>query len=280
MIHMLTKIISIRNRYNSINLAAKLIALKITFLGTGTSQGIPLIGCQCSVCQSSNSLDKRLRTSIHVQYNDTSIIVDSGPDFRQQCLRANIQQLDALIFTHGHKDHTAGFDDIRAFNYIQKKDIDVYLDERVEQILRKDFDYVFSDFKYPGVPEAKLHRIDKEPFNVGEVKIMPIEVFHYKLPVLGFRIDNFTYITDVNQIPPPEMEKIRGTEYLVLTALRKEKHISHFTLEESLEVIKEINPKKAYLTHISHQLGLHNEVSSELPDNVVLAFDGLEIDID
>jgi len=261
-------------------LSAKIIRLKVTFLGTGTSQGIPLIGCQCEVCQSTNTKDKRLRTSIHIQHGNTSIIVDSGPDFRQQCLNADIQQLDALVFTHGHKDHTAGFDDIRAFNYIQQKDIDVYLDERVEHILRKDFDYVFSDFKYPGVPEAKLHRIDEDPFTVNDVKIIPIEVFHYKLPVLGFRIDNFTYITDVNHIPPAEMEKIKGTEYLVLTALRREKHISHFTLQESLDIIKDIKPKKAYLTHISHQLGLHEQVSEELPDNVALAYDGLEIQVD
>jgi phosphoribosyl 1,2-cyclic phosphate phosphodiesterase len=251
--------------------------LKITFLGTGTSQGVPLIACKCTVCLSNNSKDKRLRSSIHIQYGERSIIVDSGPDFRQQCLRANIERLDALLFTHGHKDHTAGFDDIRAFNYIQKEDINVYLDRRVEKILKKDFDYVFFGEKYPGVPEAKLHLFENKPFNIFEVPITPIEVLHYKLPVFGFRIDNFTYLTDVNHIPDSEMEKIVGTEYLVLTALRKEKHISHFTLDESLEIIERIKPKKAYLTHISHQLGLHEDVSTELPNNVKLAFDGLEV---
>jgi phosphoribosyl 1,2-cyclic phosphate phosphodiesterase len=204
-------------------------------------------------------------------------VVDSGPDFRQQCLRADIKKLDALLFTHGHKDHTAGFDDIRAYNYVQKKDIDVYLDHRVEAILKKDFDYVFSDFKYPGVPEAKLHLFDNEPFTIQNVPIIPIEVLHYKLPVFGFRIDNFTYLTDVNFIPPKELDKIRGTEYLVLTALRREKHISHFTLQESLDLIEELKPKRAYLTHISHQLGFHDEVSKELPANVQLAYDGLEV---
>jgi phosphoribosyl 1,2-cyclic phosphate phosphodiesterase len=251
--------------------------LKVTFLGTGTSQGVPLIACQCEVCQSSNSKDKRLRSSIHIQYGERSIIVDSGPDFRQQCLRANIKRLDALLFTHAHKDHTAGFDDIRAFNYIQKSDVNVYLDKRVELILKKDFDYVFADKKYPGVPQAKLHLFENKPFHIHEVPIIPIEVLHYKLPVFGFRIDNFTYLTDVNHIPEMEMQKIIGTEYLVLTALRKEKHISHFTLAESLEIIKKIKPKKAYLTHISHQLGLHHEISKELPSNVELAFDGLEV---
>lgn len=251
--------------------------MKVTFLGTGTSQGVPLIACECEVCRSQNPKDKRLRTSIHIDYEGTSIIVDSGPDFRQQCLRADIRRLDALLFTHGHKDHTAGFDDIRAYNYVERKDVDVYLDERVEQILKKDFDYVFADFKYPGVPQARLHVFENKPFQIKNVPIMPIEVLHYRLPVFGFRIDNFTYLTDVNYIPPEEMEKIKGTEYLVLTALRKEKHISHFTLQESLDIIAELKPKKAYLTHISHQLGLHDEVSKELPDNVVLAHDGLEV---
>lgn len=256
------------------------MTLKVNFLGTGTSQGVPLIACQCAVCLSDDSRDKRLRTSIHIEYDGTSIVVDSGPDFRQQCLRADIRKMDALLFTHGHKDHTAGFDDIRAFNYVQKKDVDVYLDWRVEKILKKDFDYVFTDFKYPGVPEAKLHLFDNEPFRIKNVPITPIEVLHYKLPVFGFRIDNFTYLTDVNHIPAKELDKVRGTEYLVLTALRKEKHISHFTLQESLDIIAEIKPKKAYLTHISHQLGKHADVSKELPANVELAFDGLEISCD
>ena len=253
--------------------------MRITFLGTGTSQGIPLIACQCEVCQSSDSRDKRLRSSIHLQVGDTSLVIDSGPDFRQQMLRADVRTLDALIFTHGHKDHTAGFDDIRAFNYVQKRDMEVYCDERVEWILKKDYDYVFAANKYPGVPQANLHIIDNNAFQVNDVDILPIEVLHYKLPVFGFRIADFTYITDANYISEAEKEKIKGSKVLVLNALRREAHISHFTLEEAIDLAQELNCEQTYFTHISHQLGKHSEVLDELPNGIALAYDGLTIEL-
>jgi len=251
----------------------------VTFLGTGTSQGVPIIGCTCKVCQSSNVRDKRLRSSIHIQTDRTSVVIDSGPDFRQQMLREQINRLDAIVFTHGHKDHTAGFDDIRAFNYIQKKDMEVYCDERVDSVLRKDYDYVFAAQKYPGVPQANLNIIENESFRVNDLLFEPIETLHYKLPVFGFRIGDFTYITDANYISEAEKEKIKGSKTLVLNALRKEKHISHFTLEEAIELAQEIGADKTYFTHISHQLGLHERVSKELPDGIELAYDGLKISL-
>ena len=251
----------------------------ITFLGTGTSQGVPIIGCTCDVCQSTNLRDKRLRSSIHIQTDRTSVVIDSGPDFRQQMLREQINRLDAIVFTHGHKDHTAGFDDIRAFNYIQKKDMEVYCDERVDSVLRKDYDYVFAAQKYPGVPQANLNIIENESFRVNDLLFEPIETLHYKLPVFGFRIGDFTYITDANYISEAEKEKIKGSKTLVLNALRKEKHISHFTLEEAIELAQEIGADKTYFTHISHQLGLHERVSKDLPDGIELAYDGLKISL-
>lgn len=249
--------------------------MQVTFLGTGTSQGVPVIGCQCSVCTSANPLDKRLRTSVQVEADGVNLVIDSGPDFRQQMLRSGLRDLDALLFTHGHKDHTAGFDDIRAFNYIQQRDMDVYLDERVEQIIKKDYDYIFSTYKYPGIPKARLHIIHNEPFYIKGLKIVPIQVFHYRLPVFGFRINDFTYITDCNHIPDEEMAKITGSKILVLNALRKEKHISHFNLDEAIELMELLKPEQGYLTHISHQLGSHDEVSRTLPEGIHLAHDEL-----
>ena len=251
--------------------------MKVTFLGTGTSQGVPVIGCHCEVCMSTDSKDKRLRTSIIVSYNDKNIVIDTGPDFRQQMLRENVQHLDAVLFTHEHKDHIAGMDDIRAFNYKSKSDMPIYATKQVQEGLKKEFHYVFADFKYPGIPQVLLNDIDLTPFQLFGKMITPIEVMHYKLPVTAFRIDNFTYITDANYISDQEKEKIKGTEVLVINALRKEDHISHFTLAQALELIEEINPKKAYLTHISHLLGSHKDISSELPKNVFMAYDGLVI---
>jgi len=253
--------------------------MKITFLGTGTSQGIPIIGCMCNVCQSKDLKDNRLRSSIWVEADDQSIVIDTGPDFRQQMLRVDIKRLDAVVFTHSHKDHINGFDDIRAFNYIQKGPIDVYLEEDVMTAIRRDYFYMFEEFKYPGIPEAEFHIIQNKPFKIGDLEMEPIRVYHYKMPVLGFRIKNFTYITDANKISEEEIEKMKGTEVLVLNALRHEKHISHFSLEEALEMVKRINPKKAYLTHISHQLGIHKQVNEGLPPNVELAWDGLELNL-
>jgi phosphoribosyl 1,2-cyclic phosphate phosphodiesterase len=253
--------------------------IKITFLGTGTSQGVPVIACDCEVCLSKDSKDKRLRTSLMLSYNDKNIVIDTGPDFRQQMLRENVQRLDAVLFTHEHKDHIAGMDDIRAFNFKSKTDMPIYATKQVQEGLKKEFHDVFSGFKYPGIPKVVLNDIVNEPFQLFDKQITPIEVMHYKLPVTAFRIDNFTYITDANFISEAEREKIIGTEVLVINALRIEKHISHFTLEEALEFINEINPKQAYLTHASHLLGLHKLVSEKLPKNVFLAYDGLQIEI-
>jgi phosphoribosyl 1,2-cyclic phosphate phosphodiesterase len=251
----------------------------ITFLGTGTSQGVPLIACRCNVCRSVDTKDKRLRASILVQVNGLDIVVDSGPDFRQQMLRVGIEKLDALLFTHAHKDHIAGMDDIRGFNFAMKSAIDVYCTDIVEEQMRREFHYIFSDNKYPGIPDLNIHRIHPEArFEVKGLVIEPIEVLHYKLPVLGFRFGSFVYITDANYINEHEKQKIKGCDVLVLNALRRETHISHYNLEEALAIIKEIAPKRAYLTHLSHQMGLHAEVQKELPENVFVAHDELQIE--
>jgi phosphoribosyl 1,2-cyclic phosphate phosphodiesterase len=252
--------------------------MKVTFLGTGTSQGVPLIACECKVCASTNKKDKRLRTSVLVQVNDVNMVIDSGPDFRQQMLATGIKHLDALIFTHAHKDHIAGMDDIRGFNFKMKRAIEIYCTQQVDEQIRKEFAYIFAETKYPGIPEVDINYIRKDVnFDVKGVTIKPIEVMHYKLPVLGFRINDFVYITDANFISTEEKQKIKGCHTLVLNALRREKHVSHFTLAEALELIDELKPQRAYLTHISHQLGLHDEVELELPSNVRLAYDGLTI---
>jgi phosphoribosyl 1,2-cyclic phosphate phosphodiesterase len=253
--------------------------VRITFLGTGTSQGVPLIACMCEVCQSIDPHNKRLRTSILVEDKGKVIVVDTGPDFRAQMLKEKVKQLDAVVFTHEHKDHTAGFDDIRAFNFISKKKIDVYASARVEEAIRREYAYIFSDFKYPGIPEINLFPLHNELTTIHGIDFLPVEVMHYKLPVFGFRIGDFTYITDANFISETEKEKIKGTKVLVLNALRREPHISHFTVDEALKLIEELKPEKAYLTHISHQLGLHAVVSNELPEGVELAYDGLKITI-
>ena len=251
--------------------------MEITFLGTGTSQGVPIIGCKCRICTSPDARDNRLRSSVHIKVGGFDLVIDSGPDFRQQMLRHHINKLDGLIFTHGHKDHVAGLDDIRAYNYIHHKPIDVYADERVERVLRKEFSYIFDDEKYPGVPEIHLHPINNQPFYIRQHLITPIEVMHYRLPVLGFRIGDFSYITDANYISHTEIEKIKGSKIVVLNALRREKHISHFTLDEAVEMAQRIGGEMTYFTHISHQLGLHEEVNAELPGNIRLAYDGLVV---
>ena len=251
--------------------------MKITFLGTGTSQGVPLIACDCEVCRSTDEKDKRLRSSILIEDGEKVFVIDTGPDFRQQMLREDVKRLDAVIFTHEHRDHIAGLDDIRAFNFTMKQAIDIYADDNVENALRRSLWYIFSEDKYPGIPEVNMHHINGEPFTIGQTKFIPIQVMHHLLPVWGFRINNFTYITDANSIPEKEKEKIYGSEVLVLNALRREKHISHFTLDEAIETIKELKPKEAYLTHISHQLGKHADVEKELPPHIHLAYDGLKL---
>ncbi len=253
--------------------------LEITFLGTGTSAGVPMIACNCWVCTSVDEKDKRLRSSLLIQSKEKTIVIDSGPDFRQQMLRENVQGLDALILTHEHKDHIAGLDDIRAFNFKQNKEADVYASERVQEALKREFSYVFNGDKYPGIPKIKLHTIENVSFQIGDVLFEPIQVYHYKLPVFGFRIQDFCYITDAKTISKEEKEKLKGLKVLVLNALRKESHISHFTLEEAVELIGELKPERAFLTHISHQLGTQKEVDAILPKNISCAYDGLKIQV-
>jgi phosphoribosyl 1,2-cyclic phosphate phosphodiesterase len=249
--------------------------VKITFLGTGTSQGVPVIACNCKTCTSEDDHDKRLRTSILLESEEVSLLVDAGPDFRQQMLREHVSRLEAILLTHEHKDHIAGLDDVRAFNYKSQDAIDIYSEERVQKALKKEYSYVFSEFQYPGIPKMRLNTIDDQVFLVRGIPIMPVRVFHYRLPVYGFRIGNFAYITDANYIPEESKEKLYGVKYLVINALRKEKHISHFSLREAEDFIREISPKKAFITHISHQMGLHVDVSKELPKEISLAYDGL-----
>lgn len=245
-------------------------------LGTGTSQGVPVIACSCEVCHSVNPKDQRLRSSILIQSPTTSIVIDAGPDFRQQMLRHRVTRLDAVVFTHEHKDHIAGLDDVRAFNFRHNNAIDVYGSKRVHDALRNEFHYAFADIKYPGVPLLNLIEIDSRPFTIGDITLIPVQVMHYKLPVLGFRINNFTYVTDANHISDTEMGKIKGSEIFVLNALRKEKHISHFNLEEAIATAHTAGAGCTYFTHISHLLGLHIEVEEELPAGIQLAYDGLE----
>jgi phosphoribosyl 1,2-cyclic phosphate phosphodiesterase len=252
----------------------------ITFLGTGTSQGVPVIACDCEVCRSADPHDKRLRSSILVEVDGKVVVIDSGPDFRSQMLRADVKHLDAIVFTHEHKDHIAGMDDIRAFNYRQNNAIDVYASARVQAALKREFAYVFDDNKYPGVPEVDMHTIALDPFFVGDTRFVPIEVMHYKLPILAFRIKDFTYITDAKTISKIERQKIIGTKTLVINALQMEKHISHFTFEEAIEFAKGIGAQRTYFTHISHRLGLHKLTSSFLPKNMQLAYDGLTLELE
>ena len=251
--------------------------MKFTFLGTGTSQGVPVITCTCEVCQSADRKDNRTRTSLMIQSETTTVVIDTGPDFRAQMLRENVQDLDAVVFTHGHKDHVAGLDDIRPFNYLLGKTIDVYAEERVQQILKREFSYAFEPQDYLGAPQVNLKTIDETPFMIGDISFTPVRVFHKELPVLGFRVGDFTYITDANFIAEEELQKIKGSKILVLNAWRRETHYSHFNLEQAIEIVNKIKPEQAYFTHISHHLGLHEAVEKELPENVFLAYDGLVI---
>jgi len=249
--------------------------LKITFLGTGTSSGVPLIGCDCAVCTSADPKDNRLRSSILVESATTTLVVDTGPDFRYQMLREKVKKLDAVVFTHPHRDHMAGLDDVRAYNFFQKKHIDIYADSLMESAIRRDFYYAFADTRYPGIPELNLISISDEPFIVGDIPVTPVKVWHMKMPVLGFRFGSFTYITDANRIEEQEKDKIRGSEVLVLNALRKQQHISHFTLGEAVDLVQELRVPLGYFTHMSHQMGLHADIEAELPDNIHLAWDGM-----
>ncbi len=251
--------------------------MNVTFLGTGTSQGIPVIGCKCEVCKSLDFKDKRFRTSIYVEVSGIHLIVDTGPDFRMQSLNNRIEQLDAVLYTHEHKDHTAGMDDIRSFNFLLKKDIPVYGRQQVLDTLKREFAYAFSENKYPGVPNINQVEVRNEPFQINEISILPIEGWHKDLPVFGYRIKDFAYLTDVNYVSEEEQQKLNGCDTLVVNALHRNKHYSHFNLEEALAFIDRVNPKKAYLTHISHQMGRHKDVEKELPDHIRIAYDGLKL---
>lgn len=253
--------------------------IKVTFLGTGTSQGIPIIGSTHPVCLSDNPKDRRLRSSVAIETNGKRLVIDCGPDFRYQMLRENINEIDAILFTHEHADHTAGLDDIRPF-YFRQGNIPMYAHQRVLNNLGKRFDYIFSNRnKYPGAPSVDLFPITEKEFSIGTVKITPIDVLHNRLQVFGFRIEDFVYLTDVKTVPNASLDKLKNVNTLIVNALRTEAHQSHFNLEEALEFVERIGPKKAYFTHISHLLGFHDEVSNKLPNNVYLAYDGLKINV-
>jgi len=253
--------------------------LKITLLGTGTSQGVPVIGCACEVCRSLDYRDKRLRTSVHLSVGSQSLVIDTGPDFRQQMLREDVRRLDAVIFTHSHKDHTAGLDDVRSYNFLQKMDMPVYGNAQVLQQLTREYAYAFEPQRYPGIPQLTLHTITDDPFSIGGTNIIPLPVMHLNLPVLGFRINDFSYITDANVIPDATLDRLKGTRVLVLNALQREKHVSHFNLEEALVMASKIGAERTYFTHISHRMGLHKDVEKELPAGVMLGYDGMSITV-
>ena len=251
---------------------------KLTFLGTGTSQGVPMIGCGCGVCKSEDHRDKRLRASVLVEYEGLTILIDAGPDFRQQMLAAGVTHLDAILLTHNHKDHTGGLDDVRAFNYLEKQATQIYCEKYVEDALKMEYSYAFAEHKYPGAPEWNVHIIDEKPFCINGVEIIPIRGKHYKLPVLGFRFGNIAYCTDMNHIEEGEFAKLQGLEHFAINCVRRGCHISHYSLEEALDVAERVGAKHSWLTHLSHQLPCHSELAAELPEGVCPAYDGLTIE--
>jgi len=251
--------------------------MKITVLGTGTSQGVPVVACDCKVCSSKNPKDKRLRTAILVETSVNSIVIDAGPDFRQQMLRENVKKVNAVFITHNHKDHTGGLDDVRAFNWILKQPMEVFARQNVLKSIKKDFDYAFEEEKYPGVPQINLNTIENKPFSVNGEEILPIDALHAQLPVFGFRMGDFSYLTDANFLTDEELDKMKGSKYIIINALRKEKHYSHFNVEEAVDLLQYLKPEKGFLTHISHQMGLHEEINKELPPGIELAYDGLKL---
>jgi phosphoribosyl 1,2-cyclic phosphate phosphodiesterase len=253
--------------------------LKITFLGTGTSQGVPVIGCSCEGCRSEDEHDKRLRSSILIEDAGLTVVVDTGPDFRQQMLHAGVHRLNAVLFTHEHRDHIAGLDDIRAFNFIQKSSMDVYAEPRVIRALKAMFPYIFAEKKYPGVPQVELHALTLEAFSIGPLTFHPIRLMHHRLPVLGFRVGDFAYLTDANYISKEEKGKLRGLKYLVVNALRREPHLSHYNVAQAVALIQELEPGRAFLTHLSHQIGPSSSLEKELPAHIKPAYDGLVLDI-
>tara|TARA_B100000214_G_C23969170_1_gene629220 strand:- start:1651 stop:2409 length:759 start_codon:yes stop_codon:yes gene_type:complete len=252
--------------------------LKARFLGTGTSQGVPVIGCDCNVCLSDDLNDKRLRSSIYIKYKNQNILIDTGPDLRQQVLKNNIKKIDFVLYTHAHRDHVSGIDELRSFNFLQKEEIHAFGNKELVSQLKRDYSYIFSGLKYPGLPKIKLNKI-QDKFNYKNISITPINILHHKLNILGYRIGNLTYITDAKTIPLIEQEKIYGSDILIINCLQIKEHISHLNLDEALKLIKKLNVKKVYFTHISHFLGLHKDVNKILPKNVELAYDNLEISL-
>lgn len=254
--------------------------LQVKVLGSGTSQGVPVIGCKCKVCTSEDTKDNRLRSAILFTWNNQNFVIDTGPDFRQQMLREDINSLRAVIYTHEHKDHVAGMDDVRAFNFLEKRDMEVFCTDAVAATLKREFYYAFEKNLYPGVPKININIIENKPFRLPDgPMVTPILGYHYKMPVFGYRIGDFAYITDVKTIPVKELRKLEGVHTLILDCLREEPHISHLNLEEALDIINYLKPKESYLTHISHLFGRHQQILKKLPTSVVPAYDGLTIDI-
>ncbi len=251
--------------------------INATFLGTGTSTGVPVVACDCKVCKSIDIRDRRLRTSILLEIKDQNFVIDCGPDFRYQMIREKVEDITAILFTHGHRDHIAGLDDVRAFNYVLNKTVDIFATQGVIDSINKEFPYILKEKRFFGAPQLHFHVIENAPFTVNGVEFTPIEVMHHKMPVFGFRINDFTYITDASFISEEEKKKIIGSKILIINALRKSPHISHFSLEQALEVINEVKPEKAYITHLSHFMGLHEAIEESLPENVYIAYDGLKL---
>ena len=250
--------------------------MRITFLGTGTSQGVPVIGCKCEVCKSENKKDKRLRSSVLIEEDNKNIVIDTGPDLRQQSLKNNLCKIDFVLYTHAHRDHVSGIDELRSFNFIQKEEIHGFGNRELVNQLKKDYSYIFQNQKYPGLPKVNLKIVD-EKFNLEGIDIIPIQALHYKLKILGYRIKDFTYLTDVKTIEEKELKKINGSKILVINCLQINEHISHLNLDEALELVNKLNVEKVYFTHISHNLGLYDKIQSILPRNVNLAFDNLKV---